>query len=49
MRYRAEFGPVYGSCSAGRIPLSVSSSLASISAGMMRFVSFLFPVVAVPL
>jgi len=47
---RRGFGPVYGFLFGWTHSIvGRPSSLASISAGMMRFLSFLFPVVAVPL
>jgi len=47
---RRGFGPVYGFLFGWMHSIvGRPSSLASISAGMMRFVSFLFPVVALPL
>jgi APA family basic amino acid/polyamine antiporter len=47
---RRGFGPVYGFLFGWTHSIvGRPSSLASISAGMMRFLSFLFPIVAVPL
>jgi amino acid transporter len=47
---RRGFGPVYGFLFGWTHSIvGRPSSLASISAGMMRFVSFLFPVIALPL